>query len=416
MVRSADVLEHESLSELRGQFRAEQIGSWIAATGVLILAFAYSEPWGLALAAGVGVMAIVRLPSFAAIDRNDVVAAVWWDAAGTWGIAIVVAGVIPDALPIMVLNLVGPLVTGALYLDARQLRRLTVAGVVVAIVLGALGFRSEGTGIEDRIPEWLFQVILIVYLVMHVIVMIVSAGSANRVRLNTLSAVAETNRALLDADIELRASRRRVIAAGDGERVRIERDIHDGAQQRLVALAVQLQLASQLARNGTPVTPEQLDAMHVDSREALEELRALARGIYPSVLTERGLEDALRSAAARPTVPVTVHIDEGIDLPRNDAAAVYFICLEAMQNAAKHAPDSSARLSVRRSDDGGYVVAVVDDGPGFDTSSTLHSRGLLNMADRAGALGGELTVESEPGTGTCVTVRLPPSTAANVVA
>jgi signal transduction histidine kinase len=231
-----------------------------------------------------------------------------------------------------------------------------------------------------------------------------------------LSAVAETNRALLETDIELRASRRRVIAAGDGERVRIERDIHDGAQQRLVALAVQLQLASQLARNGTPVTPEQLDAMHVDSREALEELRALARGIYPSVLTERGLEDALRSAAARPTVPVTVHIDEGIDLPRNDAAAVYFICLEAMQNAAKHAPDSSARLSVRRSDDGGYVVAVVDDGPGFDTSSTLHSRGLLNMADRAGALGGELTVESEPGTGTCVTVTLPPSTAANVVA
>lgn len=413
MIESAG-LQRESLAELRSQFRTEQIASWIAAAGVVVLALAFGEPWGLVLGVGVGLMAVVRLPSFAALDENDVAGAMWWEAAGTWGIALIVVGVIPDATPIMVLNLIGPLVTGAVYLDARQMRRLISAGVVVAVALGALGFRSEGTGIEDAIPEWLFQLIMIVYLALHVIVMSASLSAANRVRLATLDAVVDANEALIHADADLRESRRRVISAGDRERVRIERNIHDGAQQRLVALAVQLQLASQLARDGNPIAPEQLDAMQGESREALEELRELARGIYPSVLTERGLEDALRSIARRSPNRVEIAYDCLAELSREDAAAIYFICLEALQNVAKHAgAQATARVTVDgRVDE--LTVSIVDDGLGCDPTTIGTSRGVLNMADRAGALGGELTVESARGEGTRITMVLPHRSAANV--
>ncbi len=414
MIGSAE-LERESLAELRAQFRSEQIASWIAASGVAVLALAYSEPGALLLALGIGLMAIVRLPSFAAVDRHDVVSAMWWEAAGTWGIALIVVAAVPDATPIMVLNLIGPLMTGAVYLGARDMRRLIVAGVVVAVLLGALGFRSEGTGIEDAIPEWLFQVIMVVYLVAHVITMSGQVSGANRIRLATLVEVVSTNEALTRADAELRESRRRVISAGDQERVRLERNIHDGAQQRLVALAVQLQLASQLTRQGNPLTADQLDAMHAESREAIDELRELARGIYPSILAERGLEDALRSVARRAPQPVEVVYDPEIVLSSEDAAAVYFVCLEALQNVAKHAEAVTTveiSLAVR---DGELVVSITDDGPGFDTAATGPSRGLLNMADRAGALGGELTIESTPGEGTRVSMVLPYGAAANVV-
>jgi signal transduction histidine kinase len=296
------------------------------------------------------------------------------------------------------------------------MRRLISAGVVVAVVLGALGFRSEGTGIEDAIPEWLFQVIMIVYLASHVIVTSASLSATNRVRLATLDAVVAANEALISADSDLRESRRRVISAGDRERIRIERNIHDGAQQGLVALAVQLQLTSQLARNGTPVTADQLDAMHVESRAALEELRELARGIYPSVLTERGLEDALRSVARRSPNPVELAYDRTTELSPEDAAAIYFICLEALQNVAKHAgPEATARVELDGRGDG-LTVSILDDGIGCDPTAIGSSRGVLNMADRAGALGGELTVDSAPGKGTSITMVLPHRSAANVVA
>jgi signal transduction histidine kinase len=407
-------LEHATFAELRAQFRAESRASWVAAAGVALLAIAFAEPWGLALAALIVATALVRSRAFAPLARGDVARATVWKASGTWGVAVGVVAAIPDALPIMIINLIGPLVTGALYLDMRQLRRLTLAGVVVAIVLGALGFRSEGTGIEDGVPEWLFQMIMIVYLVMHVIMMILAVGTANRVRLDTLAAVAESNRALVESHAELRASRRRVIAAGDDARVRIERDIHDGAQQRLVALAVQLQLAAQLGRTGTPINPDQLESMHAESREAIDELRELARGVYPSVLTERGLHEALRSVARRSPNPVTVAYDPAIQLSAEDAAAVYFICVEALQNTAKHGgPGSSAEVSLRVCA-GELIVSVVDDGPGFDPTAVGSSRGMLNMADRASALGGALTVDSSPGRGTRISMVVPDWPAANV--
>lgn len=409
-----EALEHETFAELRAQFRSEQRASWIAAAGVAVVSVAVGEPWGIAFAAFIGAMAAIRLLSFPALDRGDVAGAMAWKSVGTWGVAIGVTAVVPDTLAIMVLNLVGPLVTGALYLDARQMRRFTSVGVLVAIVLGALGFRSEGFGIEDALPELAFQAVLVIYLIAHVVMMIVSVGTANRVRLEMIRALASSNRALVASDEELRASRRRVISAGDQERVRLERNIHDGAQQRLVALAVQLQLAGQFTEQGTPMTSQQLGALHADVRDAIDELRELARGIYPSVLAERGLYEALRSVADRTPNPVEVDYDSTIALAPDDAAAVYFVCLEALQNVTKHGgPDTPASVSLAVRD-GELVVAISDDGPGFDTAEALSSRGLLNMADRAGALGGDLTVGSAPGAGTQVTMVLPHLAADNV--
>lgn len=413
-VTTTEALEHETLTELRSQFRSEQWASWIATVGVVVVSVAAGEPRGIAFAAFIGAMAAVRLLSFPALDRGDVAGALTWTSAGTWSVAIGVTAVIPDTLPIMVLNLVGPLVTGALYLDAPQMRRFTIAGGVVAVVLGALGFRSEGFGIEDAISETLFQVILVTYLVAHVVMMIVSVGTANRIRLDTIRALATSNRALIASDEELRSSRRRVISAGDQERVRLERNIHDGAQQRLVALAVQLQLAGQLTEQGTPLTADQLRTLHAEAREAIDELRELARGIYPSILAERGLEDALRSAAARAPHPVEVAYDPAIELAPDDAAAVYFICLEALQNVAKHAGSDTSAIVSLVVDGDELVVEIVDDGSGFDTVRTGPTRGLLNMADRAGALGGDLVVDSAPDAGTRVTMVFPHRIAANV--
>lgn len=413
-ITSTDELEHETLTELRTQFRSEQWASWIATAGVVVVSIAASEPRGIAFAAFIGAMAAVRLRSFPALDRRDVAGAMAWTTAGTWGVAIGVTAVIPDTLPLMVLNLIGPLVTAALYLDAAQMRRFTIAGGIVALVLGALGFRSEGFGIEDAISETLFQVILVTYLVAHVVMMIVSVGTANRIRLDTIRALATSNRALVASDEELRSSRRRVISAGDQERVRLERNIHDGAQQRLVALAVQLQLAGQLTEQGTSLTADQLGALHGEAREAIDELRELARGIYPSVLAERGLEDALRSIAGRAPHPVEVAYDPAVELAPDDAAAVYFVCLEALQNVAKHGDATTSALVSLAVTGDQLVVEIADDGPGFDTARTGSSRGLLNMADRAGALGGDLNVDSTPGAGTRITMVLPHRAAANV--
>jgi signal transduction histidine kinase len=194
---------------------------------------------------------------------------------------------------------------------------------------------------------------------------------------------------------ELRASRARLVAAADAERRRIERDLHDGAQQHLVALAVNLRLARDLDDPG-----ELLAQLGDDVREAIEQVRALAHGIYPPLLIDAGLGEALRAVAARSPQPVTVDAQVGRHEPEVEAA-VYFCCLEALQNAAKHAPD--ATVSIRVWDDDGVRFEVADDGPGFDPAAVTAGHGFQNMGDRLGAVGGSVTWSSTPGGGTRIT-------------
>ncbi len=207
---------------------------------------------------------------------------------------------------------------------------------------------------------------------------------------------------------ELRQSRARIVAAGDSERRKIERDLHDGAQQRLVALRVRLELAGELMSEDPGRGGALVRELGSEVEEALEEVRELAGGIYPSLLADRGIVEALRSAARRAPVPTTIDSDGVGRYAPELESAVYFCCLEAIQNAAKHAEGASA-LSITIADDGAVRFAVRDDGIGFDIESAGPGRGLTNMHDRLAAVGGELTIESAPGGGTNVLGVIPGS-------
>jgi len=208
---------------------------------------------------------------------------------------------------------------------------------------------------------------------------------------------------------ELRASRQRIVAASDSERRRLERNIHDGAQQQLVALAVKTRLARSLLAKDPARASAMLSDVEKEVAQAIEDIRDLARGIYPSLLAERGLEAALRAQARRAPFPVEV---QAAGLRRHGPgleAAVYFCCLEALQNVAKYAGASSATIRLAESD-GRLVFEVEDDGSGFDTSKFSYGTGLQGMADRLAVLGGELEVRSSLGAGTTGTGRLPART------
>ncbi len=199
---------------------------------------------------------------------------------------------------------------------------------------------------------------------------------------------------------EVRESRARIQASADDERRRIEQDLHDGAQQRLVALRIKLELAAERAEEGHG-DPDVLRGLGTEVEDALDEVRALARGIYPAPLADRGLVEALRAAALRSGRPTTVLAAGVRRYPRDIETAAYFCCLEAMQNAAKHA-DGAAAVVVEISDNGDLRFEVRDDGPGFDPLAVVGGAGLTSMRDRVAAVGGDVSIESRPGGGTRV--------------
>jgi signal transduction histidine kinase len=205
---------------------------------------------------------------------------------------------------------------------------------------------------------------------------------------------------------ELRASRQRLVAAQDEERRKLERDLHDGAQQQLVALQVQLRLAESLVGRDPEGERELIRRLQGAATTALEELRELARGIYPPVLADRGLGAALEAQARRASIPVAIETDGVGRYPRDVESAVYFCTLEALNNIAKYAGATSARVRLSQRD-GQVVFEIEDDGRGFDTTATSYGTGLQGMADRLDAVGGSLEVRSSPGHGTTITGRTP---------
>jgi signal transduction histidine kinase len=204
---------------------------------------------------------------------------------------------------------------------------------------------------------------------------------------------------------ELRESRRRLVAAQDDERRRLERNIHDGAQQQLVALAVKARLARSLLARDPDKTEAMLGQIEEETQIALDDLRDLARGIYPPLLADKGLGAALEAQARKAPVPVRVDADGVGRFEQNVESAVYFSCLEALQNVGKYAGASNATIELRR--EGSTLrFAVVDDGCGFDPVAVSGS-GLQGVSDRLAAVGGTFDVESAPGAGTVVTGRIP---------
>jgi signal transduction histidine kinase len=205
---------------------------------------------------------------------------------------------------------------------------------------------------------------------------------------------------------ELRASRQRLVTAQDAERRRLERNIHDGAQQQLVALAVKVRLARSLSSRDPQKVDGLLEQTEGELAQAMNDLRDLARGIYPPLLADQGLLAALTAQARKSPVPVSVEADVIGRFSQEVEAAVYFCTLEALQNVAKYANANGARVHLHRGD-GHLDFEVTDDGIGFDPSAKGVGTGTQGMADRLAALGGELRVDSSPGAGTTVTGRVP---------
>jgi signal transduction histidine kinase len=206
---------------------------------------------------------------------------------------------------------------------------------------------------------------------------------------------------------EVQDSRARIQSTADDERRRIERDLHDGAQQRLVALRIKLELAAERLDDSNHGSAELIRQLGTDVDGALDELRSLARGIYPSPLADRGLVEGLRSAALQAALPTSVLATGVRDrYPREIESAAYFCCLEAVQNAAKHAVGASAVL-IDVTDNGVLRFEVRDDGAGFDSATATPGMGLTSMRDRLAAAGGELAIVSSPGKGTRVIGRIP---------
>jgi signal transduction histidine kinase len=216
--------------------------------------------------------------------------------------------------------------------------------------------------------------------------------------------------ARLQADVgaqlaKVEESRRRIVTAGDEERRKIERNLHDGAQQRLVALALELRIAQRQFGAVNPALEAVLAGAVSELQVAVEELRELARGLHPAVLTEEGLGGALRSLAARTALPVRVESAPDERFPGEIEAAAYFVACEAIANAVKHADATRVRVSAARLN-GRLVVEVEDDGVGGAHANGSGS-GLRGLLDRVEAHGGTLRIESEPGQGTRVIGELP---------
>jgi signal transduction histidine kinase len=213
---------------------------------------------------------------------------------------------------------------------------------------------------------------------------------------------------LQETNVQLVESRRRIVTAGDAERRKLERNLHDGAQQYLVAMAVKLRLAEDLVEEEPSEALDIIGELRTNMQDAIAELRALAHGIFPPLLSSGGLTEALSAAAGRAALPTTFE-GEGVGRynPEVEASA-YFCCMEALQNAGKHAgPGATAVVRVRQSDSV-LTFEVIDTGAGFAMESRgAQGHGFVNMTDRLGAIGGTLTVMSRPGQGTTIRGDIP---------
>jgi signal transduction histidine kinase len=197
------------------------------------------------------------------------------------------------------------------------------------------------------------------------------------------------------------------VASGDAERRRVERNLHDGAQQHLVALAINIRLTRDIVAEDPEGAGEMLGQLAEDVQTTIKELRELAHGIYPPLLADNGLGDALRAAASRSPLTVRVAVaDEVGRYPAEVEAAIYFSCMESLQNAAKHAPGATVDLRLW-TESGGLLFSVADDGPGYDAAVAGRGHGYVNMADRLGAIGGTVRWDSAPGHGSTVSGSVP---------
>ncbi len=388
--------------ELLRRFILFDVGACaLAGISVLILALAVSSGWAAVVAGaafiGAGAIASALVP----LRRGALATSFWIIAAANWAVSIVCAFVAPVAWPICVAAAFIPAAAAGLFTSARRSRVVAAGSVAAAAAIAALGVLQDVTEFAEAMPDYAPEITLIVGMPLVALVLVV-ASQANTNELQSM--VVDVQR----VNAELEASRSRVVAATDAARQKIERDLHDGAQQRLVAITLQLSAARAQLRADPESAVETLADVRHQVRLTQAELRSLVRGVYPPVLTEHGLGPALQALSDGQTKPVRTQITATPRLSPDVEAAGYFCALEAIQNATKHAgPDATIDLELAASDDGGIEFEVRDDGRGFAPDEVSEGNGFANMSDRLGAAGGQLEIRSTVGGGTTVRGVLP---------
>ena len=250
---------------------------------------------------------------------------------------------------------------------------------------------TQVADVVDQAPRWIetaFIVVAVPYNALHLMVIV----------WNNAAALRTSEGRLAERAVELAASRTRLITAADEERRRLERDLHDGAQQHLVSLAVLIQLARTAEHDRyQPLLTEASGLLET----AIAEIRRLAHGIYPPLLVSGGLAQAIPAVAARAPVPVQLNLQHLGRYPASIEAALYFCCSEALQNATKHGGPGTTVTITAHADDPTLTLTISDTGRGFDPATT--ATGLTNMTDRLSAIGGNLVIDTAPGHGTRIT-------------
>jgi signal transduction histidine kinase len=272
--------------------------------------------------------------------------------------------------------------------------RVIVGTVLGAIVIAVCGRFSDGVGLDTITPRWMVVGQTVVFLLV---------AATQFLYMVSLSHAAMLRHAEL-----LRSSRTRVVAAADAERRRIERDLHDGAQQRLVATAIQARVAQRQLATTAAAPASVLAVLSEELQATAADLQNLCRGIYPAELTENGLAAALQSLSARSPVPTAVTTgDDGRRLPADVEVTVYFCCVESLQNSIKHAGAGvTVTITVEESPEM-VDFTVADDGRGADVHVLMTGRGFTGMTDRLTAIGGTLRARSAPGDGVAIEGRVP---------
>lgn len=311
------------------------------------------------------------------------VSAVLFAVGGTWAT--------PILSPLTVLLTMVPLLVAFPYLTRRWITALSVVAVLGSAGVAALAELRRPTAINDL--WWVNALVIAASLPPGVAVVVFLVRDA-------YTRLQEQSRQLVE-------SRLRIVEVADATRRGIERDLHDGAQQRLLAMSVTVERARKELKAGRHEgAAALLGQLAADNREILVELRELARGIYPPLLTERGLVAAVQSTARRSAVPVTLDVDGVGRESQQVEAAAYFCILEALTNAAKHAGASQVLVTLRG--DPHLSFSVTDDGRGFDRDA-IGAGGLLGMEARVQAAGGRLHLRTAPGEGTTLVGEFPPA-------
>ncbi len=412
MNRTGPGFRTEDATELDRRFLRQfivfdRVGVTAGAAFVVVANVAFldnSTVWGI-VPVLLGLTAVLTV-ALRLTDKHETLRPLVLIAVGNWAVAIVMPMFLPILWPVMILTVLAPIVLAAPHLERGRIYvALGLSGVVTALV-ASIGLLNDDGGAIPDIDDEVELMIVIGSLVAQIVPIGFIAWHNNRRQRQQIIRVLELNDSLRDSRSEVVSSRRRVAEVADTERRRLERDLHDGAQQRLVALGVRVRLLDK------QITDDDIRARVAELSHELDgavtELRDLAHGIYPTLLQTHGLAAALRAVARRSPSLVEVVGSEGDGIGTATSAALYFVALEALTNAAKHAPGAAVRIELSRTNLE-LTLKIEDDGPGFDSGLPGNSHGLQNMRDRSAAAGGNLTVTSTPGAGctieATVTVR-----------